>query len=142
MLSMTVPAGVDPHEALNEIHRMNQRVRRARWSYVLTAMIMAVYTAGMYIGVKSFPHTVPAFVLPWLLLTGGLLALIAFRRRVVDRDARRIEERVAYLSMGLGLVAIILNMFVVPDGFTVWSVLVGLLPAVPFLVRAWQVARR
>ncbi|RKN52955.1 hypothetical protein D7193_24470 [Micromonospora costi] len=117
-------------------------MRRDRWWPVAAALIMAVFTAAFYTGLKAFPETVDDFVLPGVLLVMALLGLIAFRRRVVDRGDTRREELTVWASVGLALVTILLNRFVLPDGLTPWVVLVGLLPAAPFLLLAWRITRR
>ncbi|MEV1330380.1 hypothetical protein AB0J20_12475 [Micromonospora costi] len=139
---MTDPSDIDPSAALSEIHRVDRRVRRDRWWPVAAAVIMAVYTAAFYIGLKAFPEAADGFVLPGVLLVTALLGLIAFRRRVVDRGDTRREEMTVWTSIGLAVVTILLNRFVVPDGLTPWVVLVGLLPAAPFLLLAWRITRR
>jgi uncharacterized membrane protein len=139
---MTDPSGIDPRTALSEIHRVDRRVRRDRWWLVVAALTMAVFTAAFYTGLKAFPETADDYVLPGVLLVTALLGLIALRRRVVDRGDNRREERTIWASIGLAGVTILLNRFVVPDGLTPWVVLVGLLPAAPFVVLAWRIARR
>jgi uncharacterized membrane protein YhaH (DUF805 family) len=139
---MTNPQDIDPRTALSEIDRVDGRVRRDRWWPVAAALTMAVFTAAFYTGLKAFPETADDLVLPGVLMVLALLGLIALRRRVVDRGDNRREERTIWTSVCLAVVTILLNRFVVPDGLTPWVVLVGLLPAAPFVILAWRIARR
>lgn len=139
MESMT---GIEPQAALQEIDRVDRRVRRSRWWRIAAAVIMGVFTAAFYIGLKAYPGTADDYVLPGLLLVLALLGLVALGRRVAGRDDRRQEERVVWASLGLAVVTIVLNRFLVPSGLNAWVVLTGLLPAVPFAVLAWRIAKR
>ena len=132
---------IDPHTALQEIDRVDRRVRRGRWWQVASALVMMFFSAAFYIGLKAFPGTAENLVLPVILLVFTLISLIAWRQRVVDRGDKRLEERTAWISLGLAAVTVALNAFVVPDGLSVWVVLAGLLPAIPFAVLAWRFAR-
>jgi hypothetical protein len=132
---------MDPQAALDAIDRAGQRVRRQRWWYVCAALVMAGFTAAFYIGMAAFPATVDALVLPGVLLVAAVTGLIGLRQRMVDRVAGRWENALMWASVGLALPTLALIRFVVPDGFTIWAVLVGVLPAVPFAVLAWRVAR-
>ena len=139
---MTESPDIDPRAALSEIDRVDRRVRRDRWWPVAAALTMAAFTAAFYIGLTAFPGSADDFVLPGVLVVMAILMLITFRRRVVDRGDHRREERTIWASIGLAVVTIVLNRFVVPDGLTPWVVLVGLLPALPFMVLAWRIAHR
>ncbi|GAA1774412.1 hypothetical protein [Luedemannella helvata] len=139
---MTESPDMDPRTALSEIDRVGRRVRRDRWWPVAAALTMAAFTAAFYIGLKAFPGTADDYVLPGVLVVTAILVLITFRRRVVDRGDNRREERTVWASIILAVVTIVLNRFVVPDGLTPWGVLVGVLPALPFMVLAWRTARR
>jgi len=134
---------MDPRNAFEEIRRVDRRVRVNRRWYVLSSVVMAVALAAFYIGLKAFPGTANDLVLPWLLGTVAVLGLLGWQsRRAVDRVYGRWGERAALASLGLAIVTIVLNNTVVPDGLSVWTVLLGLLPAIPFLVLAWGVARQ
>jgi hypothetical protein len=134
---------IDPRTALQEIDRVDRRVRRGRWWQVASALLAAVFLATFYIGLKAYPGTANGLVIPGFLVAFAVLGLIAWRRRVADRGDRRQEENAAWASMGLALITIGLNAFVLPDdGLTLWVVLVGLLPALPFAFLAWRIARR
>lgn len=134
---------LDPRDALREIDRVDQRVRRGRWWQVAYALVCAVFFASFYIGLKAYPGTAENLVLPAMLLVVAILWLLSLRRRVVDKDDKRLGEKAGWVSLGLAAITVVLNAFVVPNnGLTVWVVLVGLLPAIPFVVLAWRFARR
>jgi peptidoglycan/LPS O-acetylase OafA/YrhL len=134
---------LDPRVAWQEIDRVDRRVRRGRWWRVAAALFMAAFLATFYIGLKAYPDTADDLVLPGMLLALAILGLIGWRQRVADRDGKREEERTTWASLGLAVVTIGLNALVLPDnGLTLWVVLAGLLPAVPFAVLAWRIARR
>ncbi|HEY1180353.1 MAG TPA: hypothetical protein VGF17_29710, partial [Phytomonospora sp.] len=90
----------------------------------------------------AWPDDVGDYVLPWLAVTMGVLLLMKWRMRAVPREAARLEERAVWISLGLALVTIAVNNLLLPPGFSVWIVLTGMLPALPFLHAAWRVGRR
>lgn len=140
-MDSVTPSEMDPRAALETIDRSSRRVRRERWWYVAAALLMAGFTAAFYIGLTAFPATVGDLVLPGALLVAAFAGFIGLRQRMVARVANRMENVVIWVSVGLAVPTMVLSRFVVPDGFTLWAVLVGVLPAVPFAVLAWRVAR-
>ena len=56
-------------------------------------------------------------------------------------DRVREQIRALWLSFGLVLVCLPIYRFLLPDGLSLWVVLVGLLPGLPFAVLAWRVSR-
>ncbi|MDQ2586476.1 hypothetical protein [Saccharothrix yanglingensis] len=132
----------DPREALATIDRAGRRVRRERWWYVAAAAVVAVSTAAFYTGLSAAPDAVADLVLPGALVVVVLTGLIGLRLRAVDRTAARLENAALWAGVGLAVPTMLLIRFVLPEGFTPWSVAAGVLPAVPFGVLAWRVARR
>jgi hypothetical protein len=133
---------IDPRTALEEIDRVDRRVRRGRWWQVASALVMMFFSAVFYIGLKAYPGTADNLVLPVILLTFTLVSLIAWRQRVAGKDDKRLEQKAGWVSLGLAAVTVTLNWWVLPDGLSVWTVLAGLLPAIPFAVLAWRFASR
>lgn len=138
MTAMTI----DPRTAAEEITRVSQRVHRTRWWGVAAALVMALFLAAFYTLTTAYPQATSAYVLPAVILCVGLLAFISWRRRAVHSTARRLEEPTVWASLGLAAVTIALKFFFEPQGLTPWVVLMGMLPALPFLVLAWRIARR
>ncbi|MEU0465583.1 hypothetical protein ABZ215_16405 [Amycolatopsis sp. NPDC006131] len=139
---MASPDELDPREALDTIDRVGRRVRRERWWYVAATAVMAVFTAACYIGLIAAPAAVGDLVLPGVLVVVVLTGLIGLRLRVIDRAAARLENAAVWASVGLAVPTMLLDKFLVPEGFTPWAVPAGVLPALPFIVLAWRVARR
>lgn len=117
-----------------------RRIRSHRRWYIVGALVMAIALAAFTIALASWPDQLAEVIIPGILVIGGILALLAWRGRTVPAAAST-ANRVVYVSAGLMVVAFLLNRFILPSGFTGWSLLVGLLPAVPFVYLAWRVAR-
>ncbi|WP_156926073.1 hypothetical protein [Glycomyces arizonensis] len=139
---MNTSESFDPRAASAEIDRAAARVRRARWWYVAAWAVMAVYSAAFYIGLMAYPERFEDLVIPAMLLVVAILGFMSWRQRMVSRGASRVETTVILSSICLGAVAAVVNESAVPDGLTVWAVLVGVLPAIPFAWLAWRAARR
>lgn len=129
-------------EALAEVDRVRRRIRSRRWWHVASGLVTAVFLTVYYIAMAAWPDQVDVFVLPAMAVVFAILLLIQWRMRAVPREAARLEENTVWVSLGLALVTIGLNSFVLPEGLSVWIVLTGVLPALPFLYMAWRVGRR
>ncbi|GIG66116.1 hypothetical protein [Phytomonospora endophytica] len=129
-------------EALAEVARVRRRIRSLRWWHVAAGLVTAVSLTVYYVAMAAWPDEVDVFVLPWLAVTAGILLLIRWRMRAVPREAARLEEKAVWISVGLALVTIAVNNLLLPPGLSVWIVLTGVLPALPFLYAAWRVGRR
>lgn len=140
--SMNASERFDPHAASAEIDRAAARVRRARWWYVAASAVMAVYSAAFYIGLMAYPERLEDLVIPGLLLVMAVLGFMCWRQRMVSRGTSRVETAVIVSSVCLGAVAAVANQSAIPEGLTVWAVLVGVLPGLPFAWLAWRAARR
>lgn len=136
---MTEP-DLAPQAAVSEIDGVNRRVRQNRWP-VVAALTMAVLSAAFYIGLKALPETAHDLLLPSVVMAVLTVGVIAIRRSVVHRGSGHRTELALLTSVGLALVTIYLNRFVLPEGLTLSAVLLGLLPSIPFVVLAWWVAR-
>jgi hypothetical protein len=132
---------LDPEAAAAEMARVDGKVRRSRWWHVTGAVIMAVFTFAFYTTTTAWPETIWTFGLPTLLVTSAMLAFVGWRRRAIDRTARRLEEPAVWASLGLAVVTITLKFFLRPEGLTPLVIVMGALPAIPFVVVAWRIAR-
>lgn len=112
-----------------------------RWWYFAAAVIMAIAVAAFYVGIKAYPQSFGGFVLPGLLVTVLLLAGCLYRVRVVDSRLARQERFALGAAAGLSVLTVLLHAFVVDDGPSGWTVITGVLPALPFLLLAWQAQR-
>ncbi|WP_027945219.1 hypothetical protein [Amycolatopsis taiwanensis] len=138
---MTERSDLAPQGAPSEIDRANRRVRQDGWWPVAASVLMAVFSAAFYIGLKALPETAHNLLLPDVVLAVIIVGVAAIRRSVVNRGAGHRAELAVLTSVGLALVTIYLNRFVMPDDLTPLAVHIGLLPSIPFAVYAWWVAR-
>lgn len=130
------------HDALAEVERVRRRIRSRRWWHVASGLVTAVFLTAYYIAMAAWPEQADDFVLPAMGAVFVILLLMQWRMRAVPREAARLEENTVWVSLGLALVTIALNAFVLPEGLSVWIILTGVLPALPFLYLAWRVGRR
>ncbi|WP_028849975.1 hypothetical protein [Thermocrispum municipale] len=112
-----------------------------RWWYFAAAVIMAIAVAAFYIAVQAYPDSLGGAAWPGLLVSVLLLAGAVFRLRVTDSPMARAERAALAAAAGLSLLTVALQAFVLADGLSVWAVVVGALPALPFLPLAWQAER-
>ncbi|MGH3469600.1 MAG: hypothetical protein ACRDQF_17920 [Thermocrispum sp.] len=116
-------------------------MRAYRWWYFAAAVIMAIALAAFYVGVKAYPQSFGGSVLPGLLVTVLLLAGCLYRLRVTDTAMASAERLALAAAAALSVVTVLLQAFAVADGLSVWTVITGVLPALPFLLLAWQAQR-
>jgi hypothetical protein len=128
-------------EALGAADAVARRINAQRWWYVVGALVMAAALTAFTIALASWPERLAEVIIPGLLAVGAILALLAWCGRTVPAAATASTSRVVYLSAGLTLVALLLIRLVLPEGFSAWAVLVGLLPGLPFIALAWRVSR-
>lgn len=133
--------GAEPQAALAELARVQQQMRARRWWYVATAVIMAISLTAFYTGILIAPHVVDAWILPGAVIVIALLFLLQWRARSLPAPAKALETRVVWISMGLVLVLVLARMLL-GENFSPWFGVLGVLPAVPWAVVAWQVGRR
>lgn len=131
----------EPGKVLGEVVRVRERIRARRWWYVAESLVMASSLTVFYVAIHSWPDLVAAWLLAAAVVVTGLLALMQRHRRSVPTPARKWEGRAMLLSFGLVLVCLPVYRFLLPDGFSLWLVLAGLLPGLPFAVLAWRVSR-
>src|SRR5690606_36607643 len=120
---------------------IGSRVHAYRWWYFAAAVIMAIAVAAFYIAVQAYPDSLGGAAWPGLLVSVLLLAGAVFRLRVTDSPMARAERAALAAAAGLSLLTVALQAFVLADGLSVWAVVVGALPALPFLPLAWQAER-
>lgn len=130
-----------PAEALGAADAVAHRIRAQRWWYVAGALLMAVTLTAFTIALASWPERLAEVIVPGVLVVGAILAVLAWCGRTVPAAATASTSRTVYLSAGLTLVALLLIRLVLPEGFSAWAVLVGLLPGLPFIALAWRVSR-
>lgn len=102
---------------------------------------MAVVLAAFIVALAAWPDQLAEIIIPGLLAVGAILVLLAWSGRTMPTAAMAWTNRTVYLSAGLLVVALALIRFALPDGFSAWAVLTGMLPALPFLHLAWRVGR-
>jgi hypothetical protein len=127
--------------ALGAADAVARRIRSRRRWYVAGAIVMAVALGAFTIALASWPERLAELIIPGLLVVGVILAVLAWFGRTVPAAATARTNRTVYLSAGLTVVALLLIRLVLPEGFSAWAVLTGLLPALPFLYLAWRVGR-
>lgn len=130
-----------PTEALVEIDRAARRVRANRGWYAAGAIVMAVVLSVSFVALAAWPDRYADWVVAGLLATLAGLALLAWRGRSVPAGLPALGERVVCISAGLAIVAMVLNKLVIPEGFSGWVVVAGLLPGLPYAYVAWRVSR-
>lgn len=109
-----------------------------RWWYFAATVIMAIAVAAFYVGIKASAETAAGYVVPGAVVSALLFAAWGYRLRVVDTAMARHERSALLAAAALSVVTILLHAFAVPDGLSAWTVLTGVLPALPFLALAWQ----
>jgi hypothetical protein len=135
---------MDERLALDEIGRMDRRVRAKSAWYGVFCLIISI-SAAAYVIVSHLLGAGHVAVL-WLIL-GTLLVLGAIywvhgrRQHVVSRAQAHLDLPMGIGTIGLMGVALALRGVFVPDGLSLWLALVALLPAIPCLVGAWKVLR-
>jgi hypothetical protein len=92
---------------------------------------MALFTSAFYTATTAYPQATAAFVLPALIAASAMLAFIGWRRRAIDRTARRLEEPAVWASLALAAVTIALKYLFEPQGLTPLVVVIGGLGGVP-----------
>src|SRR5699024_4961816 len=128
-------------EVLGEVARVREQIRARRWWYVAESLVMASSLTVFYVAVHAWPDLVATWLLAAAAIVTGLLALLQRHRRSVPTPAKKWENRTLWISFGLVLVCLPIYRFLLPDGLSLWVVLVGLLPGLPFAVLAWRVSR-
>ena len=135
---------MDERLAIEQIRRIDRRVRIESAWYGAFCLILAG-AAGAYVLLTHFLGAghiaVLVLIVGTLLVLGGIYWRYGARQPVVSLAQSRLD-----LPMGVGTivlmgVALVLRQAFVPDGFSLWLVLVALLPALPCLVGAWKVFR-
>lgn len=122
--------------------RAVDKVRANHWWYAATCLIMAIAVAAYYVGLKAFPvgpggYLVPAVMVPVLLAAG-----CAYRLKVSDTVTARLELITLGTAAWLSVVTIVLHTLLLADGLTVWTVLAGVLPGLPFVWLASRTRRK
>ncbi|MBS1697919.1 MAG: hypothetical protein JST25_05900 [Actinobacteria bacterium] len=133
----------DPRAAADSLAAADaiaRRIRSHRRWYVVGALVMAVALAAFTVAVVSWPDQLAELIIPGILVIGGVLAILAWRGRTIPTAASA-ANRVIVVTAVLMIVVFLLNRFVLPEGFTAWALLVGLLPALPFVYLARRVGR-
>jgi hypothetical protein len=128
-------------EALGAADAVARRIRSRRWWYIAGALVMAAELSAFTVALASWPERLAEVVVPGVLAVGAILALLAWCGRTVPAAATAATNRTVYQSAGLLLVALLLIRLVLPEGFSVWAGLTGLLPGLSFLSLAWKVSR-
>jgi hypothetical protein len=128
-------------EALGAADAVARRIRARRRWYVAGALVMAAALTAFTIALASWPERLAEVVVPGLLAVAAILAVLAWCGRTVPAAATALTNRTVYQSAALMLVALLLIRLVLPEGFSAWAGLTGLLPGLSFIWLAWKVGR-
>lgn len=128
-------------EALRRADAVARRVRSHRRWYIAGTLVMGVVVAAFTTASIAWPERLAEVVIPGLVVVALILAALTWSGRTVPTAATGLSNRMIYLSAGLLLAALLLDRFALPEGFSVWAVVLGILPALPFLYLAWRVSR-
>lgn len=131
----------EPRTALSEITRVREQIRARRWWYVAESLVMASSLTVFYVAIHAWPDLVATWLLLGAVIVTGVLALLQRHRRSLPAPAQKLEARALWISLGLVLLCLPVYRFLLPDGFSLWTVVVGVLPGLPFAVLAWKVSR-
>lgn len=128
-------------ESLEIAETMSRRIRARRGWYIVGALVMAVVLAAFVVALAAWPEHLAQVIVPGLILVGAILAVLGWSGRTMPAATVTATNRVVGASAVLLLVALLLIRFVLPEGFSVWTALIGALPALPFLYLAWRAGR-
>lgn len=128
-------------EALETVDVAARRIRVRRAWYIAGALVMAAALAVVNIVLASWPERLADVIVPGLLVVVAILAAFAWFGRGVLAAGAVSTNRAVYLSAVLMVVTFLLNRLLIPEGFSGWVVLTGLLPALPFIALAWRAGR-
>lgn len=112
-----------------------------RWWYFAATVIMAIAVAAFYVGIKASAQTPAGYIVPGVVVSALLLGAWGYRMRIVDTAMARHERSALLAAAALSVVTILLHAIAVPDGLSTWTVLTGVLPALPFLLVAGRSQR-
>lgn len=102
---------------------------------------MAGSLTTFYIAIHAWPDFVATWLLAFAVIVTGIIALLQRFGRNVPTVATKWENRSFWTSLCLVVVCVPIYRFFLPDGFSPWLVLMGLLPGLPYAVLAWRVSR-
>lgn len=128
-------------EALGASNAVARRIRSRRRWYIAGALVMAVTMTAFTIALASWPGRLAEVIIPGLVAVGVILAGLARWGRTIPAAAMTATNRTVMLSAVLMVVALLLIRMFLPEGFSAWAVLTGLLPGLPFVWLAWRVSR-
>jgi len=128
-------------EALSASDAVARRIRSHRRWYIAGALVMAVTMIAFTIVLASWPSRLAQVIIPGLVVAAAILVGLAWWGRTVPAAATAATNRTVFLSALLVVVALVLIRLFLPEGFSSWAVLTGLLPGLPFIYLAWRVAR-
>lgn len=128
-------------DALDQAGDVTRRIRSRRHWYSTGALVMAAVVAAFMVALASWPARLADVIIPGMLVVAAILAVLAWRGRTIPTASGVSANRVIYLSAGLMVVTMVLNRLLLPDGFSPWVIVTGLLPALPFIYLAWRVSR-
>lgn len=133
---------LDARTALGEVRRIDGHVRErgrwAGWAWLALAVITPIFmiVTWAYSGDVAFVTAIAFGVF------GLLLVYAESRQQVIRHTTARLSRPVTWMYAGLVVLGVVLKFTLLPDGFSIWLLIVGLAPALPCLYGAWQVLRR
>lgn len=129
---------ISPEMAAAEIERTAGHVRRrGRWPGVVWIGIAAV-VFGCFVVSGSGSRLLTELVGPVLLLAAVAVYFTRNRQPVVSDRNRQEDQPLAYAFLGAVVVATVIKLTVLPQHFTAWLVVLGVLMSVPALIAAWR----
>jgi hypothetical protein len=128
-------------EALAAADAVGRRIRSRRRWYVVGALVMAATLTAFTVALASWPDRLAQVIVPGLVGVLAILALLAWCGRTLPTGTVAATNRALFLGAALLVVTLLLDRLLLPDGFSGWSVLAGVLPGLPFLWLARRVTR-
>jgi len=130
-----------PSAALGAADAASRRVRSRRRWYIAGAVVMAAALVAFSVTLASWPDRLAQVIVPGLVGVLAILALLAWCGRTLPTGTVAATNRALFLGAALLVVTLLLDRLLLPDGFSGWSVLAGVLPGLPFLWLARRVTR-
>lgn len=135
---------MDERLALDRIQRIGQQVRaESRW-YAVFCLVIAIaafaYVVIVHLDGAGSSAVVLLFAVGFALL-GGIWWRYGRNQRAVSHAQTHLDLPMGVASIALMAAALLIRANLLPSGFSVWLILVALLPALPCLFGTWKVLR-
>jgi hypothetical protein len=133
---------IDPKQALNEIRRLEHKVRtESRWAGWLW-LIVGFSTAVFGVFAPPITHGWQEYVVTIGFPILGFVALVyALQQQVISRAQQHLEYPVTWVFCGLVLVNVMFRMIADPTHLSALVIILGTLPVLPCCYGTWRVWR-